>query len=119
MNVPPPLAERTKQFAIRVVHLNAALPHTRVGEIFGSQLVRSAASGGAHFAEASHSKSAADFVSKCQGARQEMEEALYWIDLVKETGLIKASRLPDLIKEGREIVAILVTMTNRAKERLK
>ena len=116
---PVDISLRTRQFALRIVKLYLALPKTGVAPILGKQLVRSGTSVGAHVAESGHSKSAADFVCKCQGARQEMEETIYWMSLLSDAGIVKSTRLARLIDEGREIIAILVTMTNKAKHRIK
>jgi four helix bundle protein len=109
---------RTRQFALRIVKLFVALPKSGVAPILGKQLVRAGTSVGAHMAEAGHSKSAADFICKCQGARQEMEETIYWLTLLSDAAIVKSNRLDPLIDEGHEIIAILVTMTNKAKRRL-
>ncbi len=118
MTEPYDLGERLQKFAGRIMNVYNALPSHGLGATLRSQLSRSGMSVGAHFAEASHSKSAADFVSKCSGARQELEETLYWINLVIQAKLVKESRLKDLVAEGRELIAILVTMTNKAKRRI-
>jgi four helix bundle protein len=46
---PDDLKERTKQFALRVLKLVAALPKTLAGKTIGGQLVRSGTSVGANY----------------------------------------------------------------------
>ena len=65
---------RTKDFAIRIIRLYSALPNTTEAQVIGKQLLRSGTSVGAHYREAQHAKSDADFVSKVKGALQELEE---------------------------------------------
>jgi len=58
------LKERLKAFALRVIKLYGALPKTTEAQVIGKQLLRSGTSVGAHYYEAQHAKSNADFVSK-------------------------------------------------------
>ncbi len=64
---PQELGTRTKEFALRIIKLYAALPKTTEAQVIGKQLLRSGTSVGAHCREARRAKSAADFVSKMEG----------------------------------------------------
>jgi four helix bundle protein len=43
------LKRRTKQFALRAIHLAESLPHTRSGDVIASQIIRSGTSVGANY----------------------------------------------------------------------
>jgi four helix bundle protein len=58
------LRVRTKQFALRVIRLFAALPRSHEAEVIGRQLIRSGTSVGANFREAYRARSDAEFVSR-------------------------------------------------------
>jgi four helix bundle protein len=47
---------------------------------------------GAHFREAQRAKSNADFISKIEGGMQELEETLYWLELLEETGIVRKTK---------------------------
>ncbi len=64
---PRELGPRTKDFALRIIKLYAALPKATEAQVIGKQLLRSGTSVGAHCREARRAKSAADFVSKMEG----------------------------------------------------
>ena len=49
---PRDLKERTREFALRVIRLYAALPKEAVAQVLGKQLLRSGTSVGAHYREA-------------------------------------------------------------------
>ena len=108
---------RTAAFALRIIKLYGVLQKSTVGQVIGKQILRSGTSVGAHVAEANHSKSAADFVNTIAGARQEVQETLYWLYLIEQANLVAAKRLLPLRQEAVEIKAILVTMATRAKRR--
>ena len=65
---------RTKTFALRVIRLYVALPKTTEAQVLGKQVLRSGTSVGAHYHEAQRAKSNTDFISKVEGALQELEE---------------------------------------------
>ena len=117
MSATPDLAERTKEYSLRIIRLHAALPRSRVAQILGDQLLRSATSVGAQYREARRAKSTADYVSKVEGAQQEAEESAYWLELLAGSNLIPAQKLTGLLDETNQIQAILTTMARKAKSR--
>lgn len=114
---PVDLKTRTKAFALRVIRLYSALPQTTPAQVIGKQLLRSGTSVGAHYREATRSRSDAEFVSKIEGALQELEETAYWLELCGESGVLSPERLLDLQQETDELTAILVTCAKTAKQR--
>ena len=111
------ILERTRAFALRVVRLYSSLPRTTEAQVIGKQLLRSGTSVGAHVREGKRGRSDAEMVSKIEGALQELEETMYWLELLAESGIVKAERLDDLAKEADELVAILVTSVKTIKAR--
>ena len=106
---------RTKKYALRVLRLFVALPKTEEARILGKQLLRSATSVGAQYREARRAKSDDDFISKVEGALQELEEAGYWLELIAEGDICAAPRLQPLMLETNELISILVTIVKKAK----
>ena len=112
------LPQRTKDYALRIIRLYLALPKSDVGKVMGMQVLRSGISVGAQIREGSRPKSARDFISKMEGALQELEETAYWLELIAESKLMKAQLLSSLLKETNELNAILTTMVRRTKASL-
>jgi four helix bundle protein len=56
-------------------------------------------------------------ISKSEGALQELEETAYWLELLAESGIVKAQLLCDLMKEADELIAILVTSIKTLRSR--
>jgi four helix bundle protein len=111
------LKARTKAFALRIIKLYTVLPKTSEAQVIGKQLLRSGTSVGAHYHEACRAKSDADFISKIEGALQELEETIYWADLISEAQIFKAERLKPLRDEAEELIAMFVSMAKNVKER--
>lgn len=114
---PQEIGSRTKDFALRIIKLYAALPKTTEAEVIGKQLLRSGTSVGAHYREARRAKSDADFVSKLEGGLQELDETAYWLELLGESGIMKPERLKSLQDEIEELIAIFVTMVKKVKSK--
>ena len=116
---PVDLATRTTEFALRVIKLYSALPKRSEAQVLGKQLLRRGTSVGAHYREAKRAKSSLDFISKIQGALQELDETSYWLELIERSEIIEATRLASLRNEAVELTKILVTVTKRVKQKLK
>jgi four helix bundle protein len=111
------LRQRTKQFALRIIKLYVSLPARGVTSVLGTQVLKAGTSVGAHYREAQRAKSNADFISKIEGALQELDETTYWLELLADGNIVKASRLESLRQEAHELTAILVTIAKRVKAR--
>jgi four helix bundle protein len=109
-----PLWDRTKKFALRVIQLYARLPETRVGQVIGGQVLRSGTSPGAHYREACRARSRAEFISKMAGGLQELEETVYWFELLTEGGIVRPDLIEDLHNEANELIAMFVASINTA-----
>jgi four helix bundle protein len=111
------LQERTKAFALRIIKLYAVLPQNIEAQVIGNQILRSGTAVGAHYREAKRARSTAEFISKVAGGTQELEETIYWLELLGEAGIIKPERLLPLRQEADQLMAILVTAIKNAKQK--
>ena len=111
------LRVRTKNFALRIIRLYLALPKSGAGQVLGTQILKSGTSPGAHYREAQRAKSDADFVSKIEGALQELDETVYWLELIGASRIMSEKRLQPLHTEANELIAIFVSMVKRVKGR--
>src|SRR5689334_7491108 len=90
------LVRRTKVFALRIIKLYVSLPKTTQAQVIGKQVLRSGTSVGAHYREAKRARSTAEFVSKIEGALQELDETIYWLELLCESEIVSETRLRSL-----------------------
>lgn len=95
----------------------STLPKTTIAKVIGKQVLRSGTSVGVHYAESCRAKSHPDFVNKIEGAMQELEETLYWLDILQDTEIISEPKLKPLRTEMNELMSIFVTMVKHAKQR--
>lgn len=111
------LRKRTKDFALRIIRLYSSLPKSTVAQVMGKQILRSGTSVGAHYREAYRSRSDAEFISKIEGGLQELEETVYWMELLIESDTVPATKLNSLMQEASELTAIFVSSVKSAKQR--
>src|SRR5437870_1527324 len=110
------LEQRTKRFAVAVIHLFQSLLNNPVSSIIGKQLLRSGTSVGAQYREARRARSRAEFTSKIDSAIQELDESLYWLELLSEVGIGQKQVLAGLHQEANELIAMLVASSKTAKQ---
>jgi four helix bundle protein len=113
------LVVRTKQFAVRIIRLYGTMPRNDVSRVVGRQFLRSGTSVGAHCREAFRSRSDAEWISKMEVALQELDETLYWLELLIEAEIVPAGRLAPLMDEIDELLAIIVASLKTVKGRRK
>jgi four helix bundle protein len=108
---------RTRAFAIRIVRLYTSLPKVAEAQVLGNQLLRSGTSVGAQYHEATRSRSNAEFISKIESGLQELEESIYWLNLLIDCGIVKKEKLSGLCQEANELAAIFVASVRTVKKR--
>jgi four helix bundle protein len=114
---PVDLKTRTREFSLAIIKLHCDLPKSTVAKVIGDQILRSGTSVGAHYREATRSRSDAEFVSKIEGGLQELEETLYWLELLKSADIVPQERIHPIAVEADEIMAIMATCAKKVKAR--
>ena len=109
------LKERTQNLALRIIKLVESLPNTQTARIFGKQLLRCGTSVGANYRAACRGRSRADFISKLGIVEEEADEAIYWIEILIKSDLVKQSKVENLLDETRQILAIVISSINTAR----
>ena len=105
------LVLRTKRFALQIIDLVARLPNNSRGWVLGKQVLASGTSIGANYNEAQRSRSKAEFNSKVHICQQEIEETIYWLDLIQLSGLLPQNDLSPLCQEAQELRAIFIAIS--------
>ena len=116
---PDELRDRTKQFALRILKLVAALPKTVEGRAIANQLVRCGTSVAANYRATCRARSKAEFVAKIGVVLEEADEALLWLELIGEGNLLPAKRVDPIRLEANELVAIMVSSRKSAASNLR
>ena len=102
------MKRRTKEFAKRIINLCKSLADTREGRLIGNQLFRAGTSVGANYRAACRARSKAEFIAKMGIVLEEADESLYWLEILKETKVLKKDILSQIMKEADELISIFV-----------
>lgn len=109
------LRNRLKEYSLRIIRLYETLPKHGAVHVISHQLLRSGTSPGAHYREACRGKSDADFISKIEGALQELDESDYWLELLIGGDFVAENKLKPLCLETQELISIFVTIVVNTK----
>ena len=109
------MKNRTREFAKRIINLCRHLPDNREGRLIGDQLFCSGTSVASNYRASCRAKSHAASIAKLVIVEEKSDESLFWLEMLKEMGIIKAERLEPLIQENNEIISIIVKLLKTAK----
>jgi len=112
------LKKRLQTFALRIIKLTEKLPNNITGRALGNQIIRSGTSPGANYRSACLGKSDKDFLNKLKMVEEELDETIYWLELIVESGLIKENLLKDLMTENQELLKIIVSSIITMKKKM-
>ena len=113
------LKQRTKKFAIDSARLVLSLPFNVVNKNYSDQLNRAASSVGANYRATLRAKSTADFINKLKIVEEEIDEALFFFELIVELNPSFKERIDIIYKEGNELLSIIVASLNTLRKQMQ
>lgn len=111
------IKEKSFAFAIRIVKLYQYLQDSKKEFVLSKQLLRSGTSVGAMVREAEHSESTNDFVHKLSVAQKEINEVLYWLELLFATDYINKNEYESINNDAVEIIKIITRILKTTKKK--
>jgi four helix bundle protein len=108
------LIEQIKRIALRAIKLIGALLETIQGRVIASQLMRSVTSVAANYRAACRARSKAEFIAKLGTVEEESDESAFWLELIRDAGLLSGIKVEPLLKEASEIVAVMASSQKTA-----
>ena len=101
------IADKSLNFAIRIVNLYKHLCVSKKEFIMSKQLLRSGTSIGANVSEALNSESTKDFIHKLSISQKETAECLYWLKLLKATDFLTEPEYESINTDAETIFKII------------
>ena len=102
-------------FAVSIVKLNQHLCNNKKEFVLSKQLLRSGTSVGAMVREAEHAETRADFKHKMGIAQKEINETIYWLELLKATDYLTTQQFEEVDAHAIEIIKIITTIIKTTK----
>jgi len=106
------LKQRTKNYALVNARLVLSLPYNVVNKNYSDQLNRSASSTGANYRAACRAKSKNDFINKLKIVEEELDESMFFLELLVELNPELKEKIAVIYKEGNELLSIIVAAIN-------
>ena len=102
------MKRRTKEFAIKVEVLTQSLPESQINRAYCNQIIRSSSSVGANYRASRRAKSNADFINKLKIVEKELDESLFFLELLEVFNQHKKEEIETLHAEGETLLRIIV-----------
>jgi len=107
------LEERTRKFAVKIIHLSTTLPNTPEARVIRNQITKSGTSIGANYREANRARSKADFKNKIKICESEASETEYWLEVIVEANWLNREEVKPLYEECTELLALFTSVANK------
>lgn len=105
-------------FAVRVVRLYQFLCEQKKEFVLSKQLLRSGTSVGAMVREAEHAETKNDFKHKMGIAQKEINETIYWLELLNETNYLTKEQFESMNTDAVEIIELITAILKSAKSNI-
>ena len=102
-------------FSLEIIDFVNSLPQDRILLPVGEQILRSSTSVGSNIVEAQASKSEKEFIKYTEIAVKSSHKSEYWLSLVSDTYKSLDKNASDLVKEVKDIRAMLEASLMRAR----
>ena len=107
------IAEKSLDFAVRIVNLRKYLTAEKNEYILSKQLLKSGTSIGANVAEAQRGQSTPDFAAKMCVALKEANETEYWIVLLYRSNYLTKKEFDSLMNDLQELLRLLTAICKK------
>ncbi len=113
------IKKKSFEFAIRIVKLYQYLITEKKEFVLSKQLLRSGTNPGAMAREAEHSQSKPDFIHKFSIAQKEINETIYWLELLYATNYLSKSEFESINTDALEIIKLITSIIKTTKSNIK
>ena len=111
------IQQKTIDFAVRIVNFYKHLCTDKKEFVISKQILRSGTSIGANVRESKNAQSDPDYLSKMNIALKEADETQYWLEVLLRSKIINESEYNSLNEDLKEIIAVLVSIVKKLKEK--
>ena len=106
------LQKRLKSLAVKTGKLCIKLPFNPTNKVYIDQIIRSSTSSAANYRSACRAKSKADFVNKLKIVEEELDETMFFHEMIAEFNSESKKELRELFIEANQLLSIIVASIN-------
>lgn len=112
------LQKRFKTLAIKTGKFCINLPFNPANKVYVDQVIRSCTSAAANYRSACRAKSKADFVNKLKIVEEELDETMFFYEMIAEFNSEVKKELRELFIEANQLLSIVVASINTANSNI-
>ena len=112
------LQKRFQTPAVKTATLCIKLPFNPANKVYVDQIIRSAASSAANYRSACRAKSNADFVNKLKIVEEELDETMFFYELIAEFNSEAKKELREFFIEANQLLSIIVASINTSNSNI-
>lgn len=102
-------------FAVRIVTVYQFLGEQKKEFVLSKQLLISGTSIGVMIREAEHAESKSDFKHKMEISQKEINETIYWLELLRERDYMTIEQFESINADAIEIIKLITTIIKSTK----
>ena len=106
------LQMRFKALAVKTAKLCIKLPFNSANKVYVDQVIRSSASSAANYRSACPAKSKADFINKLKIVEEELDETMFFYEMIAEFNSEAKKELREFFMEANQLLSIIVASIN-------
>ena len=112
------LQKRFKTLAVKTARLCIKLPFNSANKVYVDQLIRCSASSAANYRSACRAKSKADFVNKLKIVEEELDETMFFYEMIAEFNSDVKKELREYFIEANQLLSIIVASINTSNSNI-
>jgi four helix bundle protein len=112
-------SKRTKSLTITIINELSEIPYSEKISNIRKQIFRSASSTASNYRAMCRARSLKEKYSKICIVVEEVDETLFWLELIDELNLLENGKVNSLLKEADEIVKATSSYKKKLSEDLK
>ena len=109
------LKKKSFDFALRIVNLYKYMQDNKKEYIMSKQLMRSGTSVGATIREAEYAESTNDYIHKLSIAQKEINETLYWLELLNASEYLTVQQFESINNDAVEVIKLITSTIKTIK----
>jgi len=109
------LKKKSFDFALRIVNLYKYMQDNKKEYIMSKQLMRSGTSVGAMIREAEYAESTNDYIHKLSIAQKEINETLYWLELLNASEYLTVQQFESINNDAVEVIKLITSTIKTIK----
>lgn len=110
---------KTFSLGLSCLRLVREIRRDLVGDVIGRQIVRCGTSVGANYRAACRARSRADMVAKLGIVEEEVDETLYWLEMLVASETVTAEQVQPIVSEAESILRLTVASLRTLRNNLK